>query len=226
METIALGGLGQMLRADGLAARALSNAVRAYSLSRVFANRTVLDIGCGTMPYRDLFTSRGARYVGADIDGSPDILIGVGGALPLADESADFVLSFQVLEHVRNVQTYLETAKRILKKGGGMFLSTHGVWPYHPHPTDYWRWTREGLSVTLEDAGFRIQRMAALCGPAAWISMFPLLACKKALGPAWPVLAPLNLGINLLASAMDVATPSAIRDTNAAIFVAELSKGT
>jgi SAM-dependent methyltransferase len=216
--------LGQMFRADGLAALALVKAVRSFSSGHVLSNCTVLDLGCGTMPYRSLFTSRGARYVGADIDGTPDILIGPDGALPLADESVDFVVSFQVLEHVRYVPVYLSTARRVLKRGGGMFLSTHGVWPYHPHPTDYWRWTRDGLCVTLEEAGFKMLRLTALCGPAAWVPMFPLLACKKALGPAWPVLAPLNFMVNALAVAVDLVTPATIRDANAAIFAAEVSK--
>jgi hypothetical protein len=78
----------------------------------------------------------------------------------------------------------------------------------------------------LEDAGFKVQSTAALCGPAAWISMFPLLACKSALGPIWPVLAPVNLGINALAWAADRATPTAIRDNNAAIFAMEVTKET
>jgi SAM-dependent methyltransferase len=213
-----------MFQADGLASLALLKAVRSFSAGHGLSNCTVLDIGCGTMPYRSLFTSRGARYLGADIDGTPDIFIGPDGALPLADESVDFVVSFQVLEHVRYVPAYLSTARRVLKRGGGMFLSTHGVWPYHPHPTDYWRWTRDGLCVTLEEAGFRMLRLTPLCGPAAWISMFPLLACKKALGPAWPALAPLNLVVNALAVAVDFVTPATIRDTNAAIFAAEVSK--
>jgi SAM-dependent methyltransferase len=213
-----------MFQADGLAALALVKAVRSFSSGLVLSNCTVLDLGCGTMPYRSLFTSRGARYIGADIDGTPDILIGPDGALPLADESVDFVVSFQVLEHVRYVPMYLSTARRVLKRGGGMFLSTHGVWPYHPHPTDYWRWTHDGLCVTLEEAGFRMVRLTALCGPAAWVPMFPLLACKKALGPAWPVLAPLNFMVNALAVVVDLVTPATIRDTNAAIFAAEVSK--
>lgn len=216
----------EFLQADGLAALALVDAVRSFSMKHDVSNRTVLDMGCGTMPYRPLFTSRGARYLGADIDGTPDILIDAQGALPLADESVDFVVSFQVLEHVRDVAGYLSTIRRVLRTGGSMFLSTHGVWPYHPHPTDYWRWTREGLRVTLEDAGFKIQGMAALCGPAAWIPMFPLLVCKRVLGPIWPVLAPVNLGINALAWAADRLTPAAVRDNNASIFAVELSKET
>ncbi len=214
----------RLLQADGLAARALEGAVHSFSKRHTFSGRTVLDVGCGTMPYRALFTARGARYLGADIDGTPDICIDAAGSLPLADESVDVVVSFQVLEHVRSVAAHLAAIRRVLRTGGRMFLSTHGVWPYHPHPTDYWRWTRDGLVVTLEDAGFKVERTTALCGPAAWLAMFPLLACKKALGPAWPVLAPVNLGFNLLAWAADRLTPAQIRDSNAAIFAVEVSR--
>jgi SAM-dependent methyltransferase len=216
----------ELVQADGLAALALAAAVRAFSMKHDLSNRTVLDVGCGTMPYRPFFTSRGARYLGADIDGAPDILIDAQGALPLADESIDFAVSFQVLEHVRNVAGYLATIRRVLRNGGSMFLSTHGVWPYHPHPTDYWRWTREGLIVTLQDAGFRIQGVTTICGPAAWIPMFPMLVCKRLLGPVWPVLAPVNLAVNALAWAADRVTPAAVRDNNASIFAVELSKET
>jgi SAM-dependent methyltransferase len=213
-----------LFRADGLAAAALAGAVRSFSRSHSFAERLVLDVGCGTMPYRWMFTACGARYVGADIDGAPDILISAQGPLPVADESADYVVSFQVLEHVRNVPEYLATLRRVLRKEGRLFLSTHGVWPYHPHPTDYWRWTREGLLTILADAGFQPRKVSALCGPAAWIPMFPLLVCKKILGPAWGLFAPLNLCVNVLAWGVDRLTPAAVRDTNAAIFAIEASR--
>lgn len=216
----------QLFRADGLAAAALAGSVRSFSTSHVLSDRVVLDIGCGTMPYRSMFTERGAKYIGADIDGAPDILIDGQGKLPLEDESVDFVVSFQVLEHVRDVAAYLATARRVLRRNGRMFLSTHGVWPYHPHPTDFWRWTQDGLRATLEDAGFRISKMTALCGPAAWIPMFPLLACKKILGPLWVVLVPVNLCVNVVAWLADRLTPAGLRDSNAAIFAVELSRET
>lgn len=214
------------LAADGLAARALAGAVQSFAMSRSLEARTVLDVGCGTMPYRSMFTARGARYLGADIDGTPDILLDTDGSLPLADDSVDVVVSFQVLEHVRNVPAYLSSIRRVLRKDGRMFISTHGVWPYHPHPTDFWRWTRDGLRVTLEDSGFHVHKITALCGPATWIPMFPMLVGKKILGRLWWVLAPVNLCVNVLAWAADHLTPANLRDTNAAIFAVEVSRET
>jgi len=215
-----------IFRADGLASAALESAVRTFATRQGIMGRTVLDVGCGTMPYRSIFTALGARYVGADIDGTPDLLVEADGTLPLDDESVDLVVSFQVLEHVRDVPAYLASARRVLRKDGRMFLSTHGVWPYHPHPTDYWRWTRDGLRLALEDAGFRIHRITPLCGPAAWLPMFPLLVFKKLLGPLWGLFAPVNLCCNLLAGLADRLTPTQLRETNAAIFAVELSRDT
>ena len=117
----------QLFRPDGLAAMALADAVRSFSMKHEFSNRTVLDVGCGTMPYRSMFTQRQARYIGADIDGTPDIVINAEGTLPLADESVDFVVSFQVLEHVRNVAAYLATLRRVLRVGGSVSVNSWRV---------------------------------------------------------------------------------------------------
>jgi hypothetical protein len=38
-----------------------------------------------------------------------------------------------------------------------LILSTHGIWIYHPHPLDLWRWTSQGLKREIESAGFEIQ---------------------------------------------------------------------
>lgn len=213
-----------IVRADGLASAALAQAVQEFATRHSRQDSTILDLGCGTMPYRSMFTARGARYLGADISGSPDIFIEAEGPIPVADNSIDFVVSFQVLEHVRNVSAYLSAARRVLRTNGRIFLSTHGVWPYHPHPTDFWRWTQDGLRITLEDSGFRIDKVTALCGPAAWIPMFPLLACKKLLGPLSFVLAPVNICVNLLAGIADRITPADLRHANAAIYAIEASK--
>ena len=118
---------------------------------------SVLDFGCADSPYRDLF-SDAVGYRGADLDGntSADVRINSDGSLPVDSASLDLVLSTQVLEHVGDPKVYLSEARRVLKPNGSLILSTHGVWPYHADPVDYWRWTAQGLRRQIELAGFDV----------------------------------------------------------------------
>ena len=135
----------------------------------------VLDYGCGNRPYATLFGRKFSRYLGADFAGNPDadIIIRDSGELPLPDESVDCVLSTQVLEHVEHPEKYLAEAWRVLRPDGALVLSTHGVWRYHPDPTDYWRWTVDGLQIQIYRAGFNVWSLhsvlsLASCGLQLW----------------------------------------------------------
>lgn len=46
----------------------------------------------------------------------------------------------------------------VLKPGGSLILSTHGIWRYPPDPGDYWRWTIDGLRLEISRAGFDVLR--------------------------------------------------------------------
>jgi SAM-dependent methyltransferase len=128
----------------------------------------VLDYGCATQPYRSLF-GPGIDYVGADIPGNPlaDVELGEEGTVPLTDGSFDIVLSTQVLEHVMDPARYVSECCRLLKPGGSLVLSTHGIMYYHPDPEDYWRWTSAGLAKLVEDAGLQVADMRGVIGLAA-----------------------------------------------------------
>src|SRR5437764_11823717 len=119
----------------------------------------VLDFGCGTRPYEPWFLEAGAQYRGADLDGAHEVCIRDDGMLACADGEYDLVASFQVLEHVWDLDAYLGEARRALRPEGWLLLSTHGSWLYHPHPHDYRRWTAEGLQREVESRGFRLVRM-------------------------------------------------------------------
>jgi len=110
------------------------------------------------MPYYRILSSAGAYVIGADIgpNQKAHIQISDQGGLPIANESFDYVVSFQVLEHVATPHVYLIEANRILKPNGKLFLTTHGTWPYHPTPGDYHRWTKDGLIYEMKKAGFDI----------------------------------------------------------------------
>lgn len=150
--------------------RQLADALRAIAASDLLPQGQLLvDYGCAQRPYEELFRSKFVRYVGADLPGNPhaDLTIGPDGSLPLEDGAADCVLSSQVLEHVARPDTYLAEARRILRAGGRLVLSTHGNWRYHPDPSDYRRWTLEGLRLELTTAGFRPLLERAVLGRTA-----------------------------------------------------------
>ena len=106
----------------------------------------VLDVGCGDRPYEKLLGDA-AEIVGFDVPGNPYAdLHGSIDAIPVEDASFDVVLCLQVLEHVPDPPAAVRELRRVVKPGGRVLLSTHGVYPFHPNPTDYWRWTHDGLA--------------------------------------------------------------------------------
>jgi len=129
-----------------------------------FSGGTLVDYGCGNMPYRSLFPVQ--NYIGADFPGNElaDVFVAADGTLPLPDGSAAAVLSSQVLEHVADVPRYLAESCRVLRSDGLLFLSTHGMWKYHPDPGDFWRWTCAGLRRVLDDGGFEVLRFHGVMG--------------------------------------------------------------
>jgi SAM-dependent methyltransferase len=128
----------------------------------------ILDYGCAEAPYRGLFPAE-VSFVPADLPGNPDAEIEIrhNGTVPVEDASFDIVLSTQVLEHVRDPRLYLSECFRVLRPGGRMLLTTHGVFVYHPDPVDYWRWTCAGLQRETEEAGFEVERLEGIFGLAA-----------------------------------------------------------
>lgn len=129
----------------------------------------LIDFGCGNMPYRPLFEAHVKEYLGIDFPGNElaDHFLDESGVLPFDPESIDVVLSSQVLEHVSDPDGYLSEAYRVLKPNAQLILSTHGVWKYHPDPTDFWRWTCDGLRKQIEAVGFEITQFNGVMGPEA-----------------------------------------------------------
>ncbi len=120
----------------------------------------VVDVGCGTKPYRDLFGAD--HYFGVDIvkssDGkNPDSDVFYDGtALPFRSGSIDGLLMSQVLEHVFEPGKLLLEMNRVLKPGGRLLLTVPFLWDEHEQPHDFGRYTSFGLRYLLEESGFSI----------------------------------------------------------------------
>ena len=152
----------------------------------------------------------------------------IGQPVPLASESAELILSFQVLEHVWDLDWYLGEAHRLLSRDGALLLSTHGTWLYHPHPTDYRRWTRDGLVAELEARNFSVESVVPLVGPLAWTTQFRSLGYHSILsrlpvlgGVASAVLCSL---MNLRMIIEDAITPGHLKECNAAVYLVTARK--
>ena len=184
----------------------------------VLASRSdpmVLDLGSGNGVYKSWFTSRNARYLGADIHpaGGCDVVC-VGEALPFKDNSMDLVFSVQVLEHVSSPEKVLAEVERVLVPGGVVVLSTHGTFPYHPTPEDHWRWTQTGLRTIFNRAGFMSPELHPVGGTFStlallngWYMSILIEKVLRKLGPLGWALRPgrmlLSASINLLGLGMD-----------------------
>jgi SAM-dependent methyltransferase len=118
----------------------------------------ILDVGAGDAPYRELFGH--CEYVTCDWVGSAHEwagevdVVASADALPLADGSVDAALLTQVLEHVPNPAAALSEVARVLRGGGGVFVTVPFVWELHELPFDFWRFTPASLERLLADAGF------------------------------------------------------------------------
>ena len=67
--------------------------------------------------------------------------------LPFADESFDYVVSDQVLEHIEgDPQRVIDETFRVLKRGGLAIHTTCFINPIHREPNDFWRFTPDALA--------------------------------------------------------------------------------
>lgn len=134
----------------------------------------VLDVGCGTKPYRELFGAE--AYVGLDIDSPSSRERGIadalydGGRFPFEDAQFRGVLCNQVLEHVFDPPRFLGEIRRVLARGGVMLLTVPFVWDEHEQPYDYARYSSFGLKDLLERNGFRVVRQRKLLADASVLS--------------------------------------------------------
>jgi len=118
--------------------------------------KKIIDIGAGTCPYKKYFQQ--SQYFSQDLKNNPQKTIDFVGdatSIPVKNNSFDYILCLQVLEHLTKPHLAFKEFFRILKPGGKLFLTTHMAFEEHMIPNDYFRFTRYGLKYLAETTGFK-----------------------------------------------------------------------
>ncbi len=108
----------------------------------------VLENGCGVGMYLEHLARLGGRVTGLEYDFerageaarlSPSVINAAGEGLPFASGTFDFILSHEVIEHVRDDRQAIHEMVRVLKPHGriALFCPNRG-YPFETHGI-YWR---------------------------------------------------------------------------------------
>ncbi|MEM9326069.1 MAG: class I SAM-dependent methyltransferase [Bacteroidota bacterium] len=112
--------------------------LQAYYLAIPYINGDLLELGCGEGRGVELIAPKAASYAAIDkiqavIDQlqenypQHDFRQGHFPPLPYDNESFDSIVSFQVIEHVKKDELFLEEIHRLLRPGGVALLTTPNI---------------------------------------------------------------------------------------------------
>jgi SAM-dependent methyltransferase len=165
---------------------------RRFLLEHVAVGERVLDVGCGEGWFASELTRAGVHVVGIDVAEEPlrrarerdpglDLrIVGADGPWPVEDASFEVVWAGETIEHVHDTAGWLSRARRVLRPGGRLLLSTpaHGrlrmlalalsrrAFEAHFDPrADHLRfYTRSSLTQLLGEFGFQEVSVRAAAG--------------------------------------------------------------
>ncbi|UII27800.1 methyltransferase domain-containing protein [Fulvivirga maritima] len=113
--------------------------LKAYYLAEEYMHGDLFEIGCGEGRGIALLKDKCTSYTAIDkiqevIDDLqekyPDVKLIQGNIPPfegIADNSFDVIISFQVIEHIKNDKLYLQEIHRVLKPGGKALITTPNI---------------------------------------------------------------------------------------------------
>lgn len=150
-----------------------SSILKAFQETLPQLQGTLLDVGCGQMPYKPLLLSRDSnveKYIGLDLEGGrhsqrkqPDLLWD-GKTIPLDNESIDCAIATEVLEHCPDPEIVMKEIWRVLKPGGILFFTVPFLWNLHETPHDEYRYTPFALKRHLIQSSFTEIEIKAMGG--------------------------------------------------------------
>jgi SAM-dependent methyltransferase len=129
-------------------------------LSEIKEGDIGLNVGAGTTKLHpqiknlDIFPGKNIDYIGK------------AEAIPVDDNVFKIVISQETLEHVQDPFKAAAEVFRVLRPNGLFYCQLPFIIGYHPGPTDYWRFTKEGIRELLEKQGFVCEEIGISVGGA------------------------------------------------------------
>lgn len=137
--------------------RAVRRAIAAC-LRRLEDGGLGLNVGAGETRLHD-------RVINFDMALIPAVqCVGRAEHLPFAADTFKVVFTQETLEHVADPWAAVAEIGRVLEPGGTLYCQLPFVIGYHPGPSDYWRFTKEGIRTLVETAGFRCDEIERSVG--------------------------------------------------------------
>lgn len=133
-----------------------------------------------------------AEWILSDCEAGTDVQI-VADAhdlSPFSDNEFDAVLAVSVWEHLARPWEAFCAVARVLKPGGYALIVTHHTFPVHGYPSDYFRFTDEGLKSLAVCAGM---------DPVAANYDYPAKIVPPKEVEVWNPAAPAYLNVGILA---------------------------
>lgn len=141
----------------------IEESIRVRELRKFFTEHEkaelLIDLGCGTRPYRGIYEKHFHRTIGIEHPDSPFPKSGIdlfckADDIRLPDSVADVVLTTEMLHDAAEPLKVLREINRILKPGGTLLLSTPFLVPIVDGQFDHYRYTKYGLEYLLNQSDF------------------------------------------------------------------------
>lgn len=139
------------------------NELTVFAKPLAAARGPVLEIGShdygNTINYRRFFP--GQRYVGVDMESGAGVDVVADMTAPLevlkdklGSDVFKTVICCSILEHCQDPFALARNVEALLGRDGTLLLAVPVVWRFHGYPSDYWRFTPEGVKALFKGLHF------------------------------------------------------------------------
>jgi SAM-dependent methyltransferase len=133
-----------------------------YAAIQDHAQGRLLDLGCGHVPYYEMYRSLTTETICVDWENTLhknellDDVVDINKPLPMESDSFDTVLLMDVLEHIAHPLELVGEISRVLRPGGKLIVGVPFFYWLHEQPYDFFRYTEFALARLCESNALHV----------------------------------------------------------------------